>query len=79
MDFYAFAFNGNLYVVKYLDLDCTADIMVFDGLKPAKNVTLNVMTLEPDSGPLYNVSAMEMVCTPFIYTGVVTNKTRFPF
>ena len=77
--FYAFAFNGSLYVVKYFSLGGTADVMVFDGLKLAKNITLNVLTLEPVGGPLYNVSAMEIVCGPFIYTGIVTNDTRFPF
>ena len=78
-EFYAFVFNGSLYVVKYFSLGGTADVMVFDGLKLVKNITLNVLTLEPVGGPLYNVSAMKMVCGPFIYTGIVTNNTRFPF
>ena len=78
-EFYAFTFNGSLYVVKYFSLGGTADVMVFDGLELAKNVTLNVLTLEPVGGPLYNVSAMKMVCGPFIYMGIVTNETRFPF
>ena len=78
-EFYAFVFNGSLYVVKYFSPGATADVMVFDGLKLVKNITLNVLTLEPVGGPLYNVSAMKMVCGPFIYTGIVTNETRFPF
>mgnify|MGYP001770652970 CR=1 FL=1 len=77
--YYAFTFNNSLYVVKYFSLGGTADVMVFDGLKLARNITLNVLTLKPVGGPLYNVSAMKMVCGPFIYTGIVTNETRFPF